>query len=900
MSLLSKKVASRAQLRVEALEAREVPSAVPFGGLEFGNLLDGDDLFSDAVFSSTATRRCSPAPMAVSSSATQAAAPAASNSATPVSGEGSVGPEPATPLAARRNPLPTQTVVAAAPQPAVSAPSMAVGQNIEPVVDFMAAWMFTDAFKQSRPWMTQSYNTVTHAITPGDGGTINTDSNGWPTQLNQFTNAQGQLIQQQLATIMLDGQASHRPLGTYTAHWDGTGTVQWFGDCTVTQTGMTSDGHHFALLNVVGGTAGIQMTITSMSSADPIRNIHVWLPDYNGQSFVGQVWQPGANFSPFHPLFLQRLQGFGTLRFMQAEDIITSQIQHWADRRSVSFETQATDATSFQNGMAPEYMIELCNEMNANLWVNIPHMADNTYIANLAGMIRDTLNPNLKVYIEWSNEVWNRGFGFLPYQWIIQQLALPQNAGVSFEQFVAREFRSSFDVFSQAFAGQTNRLVRVVAGFELNPNYTARVLSNMNGDFDAITVAAYFGPGPSQTATYSASTTEAQIMSDTIASIPVALNFMQQHMNLAQQYSTQLGRPIQLVTYEGGSSLIGMNQPYQLAMNQANADPQMYSAFIQMLTGLRTMGVGLFTNFEYTEPSNLNSPFGLFGSLSYQDQPLADAPKYRALRDFAAPASGVFFTDGNNQLWMFNAQSASFTNTGAFARTFAAGIDALGAPECFFLDGNNQLWRFDNGTFTNTGGFATRISAGEGMVAFADGINQLWTYSDAAGFLNTGAFATIFNLGFDATGRNQVAFLDGNHQLWTGDPQSGGFTNSGGYARQISSGRDAQGNNEVYFLDGNNQVYRLDQGQFTATGAFAQPNEFFGSQGQVFFLDGTNQLWSLNDQTGATDTGAFAQQIGASSGGSAVFFLDGNNQMWEYNNNQVLNTGGFTQKLAAF
>src|SRR5262249_43170328 len=40
---------------------------------------------------------------------------------------------------------------------------------------------------------------------------------------------------------------------------------------------------------------------------------------------------------------------------------------------------------------------------------------------------------------------------------------------------------------------------------------------------------------------------------------------------------------------------------------------------------------------------------------------------------------GVFFTDGNNQLWLFT--KGKFTNTGAFATTFSAGVDILGNPE---------------------------------------------------------------------------------------------------------------------------------------------------------------------------------------------------------------------------
>jgi hypothetical protein len=362
------------------------------------------------------------------------------------------------------------------------------------------------------------------------------------------------------------------------------------------------------------------------------------MPDYNGQSFVGQVWHPGANFSPFHPLFLQRLQPFGTLRFMQVQETITSQIQHWSDLRGVDYETQTTDAFHFQNGIAPEYMIELANELHANIWVNMPHMADDDFVTRFATLVRNTLDPKLKVYVEWSNEVWNGAPGFIPHQWILQQLALPQNAGVTFPQFVAQEDRRVFADWEQVFAGQTGRVVRVVAGFENNPGYIAQVLQNMNGEFDAVSAAAYFGPLPPQQATYNASTSETQVMNDTIASIPTELTFLARHKALADQYAVALNRPIQFVAYEGGASLVGNFQPYQPAYLAASSDPRMYDAFTQLLTGLNNLGMNLFVNYVYTDRFG-NNPYGDFGALSYMDEPIAIAPKYRALLDAAQGTS---------------------------------------------------------------------------------------------------------------------------------------------------------------------------------------------------------------------------------------------------------------------
>jgi hypothetical protein len=520
--------------------------------------------------------------------------------------------------------------------------STAIGMNLENVRDYMSAWMFTDGFKESRPWMPLVYNATTHTLTqdPGHIIPLSLDARGWPTRLGQSINAQGQSLQQILQTVMFDGLSGHYPAGTYTAWWQGTGTLMWGGDAVVTRSGTMANGTHFSILNVTPGNQGIRMQMNADSPADPVHDIHVWLPDYNGQSFVGQVWHPGAAFSPFHPLFIERLQPFGTIRGMQTQETITSQIVHWSDRRSVDYATQATAAYSFQNGIAPEYLIELANEVHADLWINVPHMADDDYISHLATLIRTTLGPRHRVYVEWSNEVWNRAPGFIPYQWITQQLALPQNAGVTFSQFVGRAMGHTFDLFTQTFAGQAGRLVRVATGFEGSPAYTASVLQNLHGHFDAVSVAAYFGPSGPQLAGYGASTTETQVMNDVIASIAPTLGLLQSAANLARQYTAALGRPIGFVAYEGGVSLIGRNQPYQNAFLAAGADPRMFDEMRQFLQGANALGMNLFADYVYTSNPRINAPYGDFAALQYQDQPIASAPKYRALLD---AAHGLFY-----------------------------------------------------------------------------------------------------------------------------------------------------------------------------------------------------------------------------------------------------------------
>jgi len=57
-----------------------------------------------------------------------------------------------------------------------------------------------------------------------------------------------------------------------------------------------------------------------------------------------------------------------------------------------------------------EYVIDLANTTGIDPWINVPVSADADYVTQLATMFRDNLDPNLHVYVESSNEVWNAIF----------------------------------------------------------------------------------------------------------------------------------------------------------------------------------------------------------------------------------------------------------------------------------------------------------------------------------------------------------------------------------------------------------------------------------------------------------------------------------------------------------
>lgn len=550
----------------------------------------------------------------------------------------------------------------------MSGTPMQIGMNLDNVNDYTPNWMFTDVFQSSRPWISQSFNTVTQGSDFNGGALIpvQTDANGWPTQLATWTNAHGQVMQQRLGTLMFRDLNGNYPAGTYRAEWGGTGDVVFGFDARETSRGRTANGHNFAMLNVTPGNGGIFLGINSMSASDPIRDIHVWMPDYNGQSFAGQRWTPGANFSPFHPLYKERLDDFGILRFMQAQETNTTDIRTWSDRRDASDARQSSGNSGLMaNGLSVEHMVQLANELDADPWFNMPHMADDAFVRNFATYVRDNLEPGLTAYVEWSNEIWNFAPGFEAYAWIADQARLPANSGMTHWQIAGREAARDMNVWSDVFAGQTSRLVRVAGGQATTPWVTERIVENMGGSFDAIAIAPYFGPSETQRSTYSAATTVDQVLADMRINLVAGVQMTLGHQRLADDFSNRLGRDIQLLAYEGGPHLNGRGAAYQDVLFQATKDPRMADITREYLRVQNAAGLDAYVHYKLTD-RDMATQYGLFGVLLGQNQPLSQAHIYRALLDADA---GTLFTS-TPTLVTLNAADPTAHEAGLGAATF--------------------------------------------------------------------------------------------------------------------------------------------------------------------------------------------------------------------------------------
>lgn len=312
--------------------------------------------------------------------------------------------------------------------------------------------------------------------------------------------------------------------------------VTWKGDADIRLTGgsfLAAESSGAATGRLVDGrrvyrqtnaTGNSNLTIEDINAANPITDIKAWLPnpaDPQNASLEGQV---------FHPTFLARLGdlNWGFIRCMDWGVTNASPLQDWSDRRLPShiFQTGVLNprapangfAGSRSTGVAYEFMVALCNAANKDLWICVPHLATDDFVTKLAQLIRygsDGVNPytspqanpifaplnsNLRVWLEYSNEIWSSGNSFPQGNWAQDQA----NAlGISKGRFNGRRFCDVWRVFGNAF-NNTARLVRVAAVFTGNQAYTTDFLNEIKTygvtlspvqEPELIAPTTYFGNG---------------------------------------------------------------------------------------------------------------------------------------------------------------------------------------------------------------------------------------------------------------------------------------------------------------------------------------------------------------------------------------------------------------------
>lgn len=91
-------------------------------------------------------------------------------------------------------------------------------------------------------------------------------------------------------------------------------------------------------------------------------------------------------------------------------------------KRTLPHENQGT-ANGYR-GVCVEYQCELANQADIDLWMCIPHLADENYIRECLKVCKEKLSPERRLYLEYSNEVWN--WQFKQAKWNLDEAKKPE------------------------------------------------------------------------------------------------------------------------------------------------------------------------------------------------------------------------------------------------------------------------------------------------------------------------------------------------------------------------------------------------------------------------------------------------------------------------------------------
>lgn len=367
---------------------------------------------------------------------------------------------------------PTDLVKPSGPVP------MAIG--LAGVNDWSVQQPFLDVMKTARSWIGHK---------PGQWGGLSydemlaageLDSDGWPMSMPQGVRSLGTMI---LTDLPVEAVSL---AGRYRVRFEGTGIIEPKGRASNIRYGKNE-----VLFDYTPGEGSVDLRIQRTDrrgAGDYVRNITVVKLDH------AEAFDQGAMFNPD---WLARVGGFGALRFMDWMRTNHSKQSDWTNRPHVG------DYSYAKKGVPVEMMVALANHLQVDPWFNMPHLADDAYVEAFATLVQGTLDPDLRAYVEFSNEVWN--WQFAQANWADEQAQERWQTRDVWMQYYGLRAAEVAQIWSRVYQGAEERLVNVIAtqtgwrGLEKlaleAPLWVAEAPDHQPpaASFDAYAVAGYFG-----------------------------------------------------------------------------------------------------------------------------------------------------------------------------------------------------------------------------------------------------------------------------------------------------------------------------------------------------------------------------------------------------------------------
>lgn len=257
--------------------------------------------------------------------------------------------------------------------------SAGIGVNIEAVKDYSRLSPFVDLMKSSRPWGLPDQ--------PWERK-VRTDALGWPLE---DAGVVVKVVQEDPGEAQPKGRALAP--GVYRLSFQGRAQVQPVASSGVSVQKLGYDAaSKRSTADVVVAPGATQLMLSFTGTSGGVRDVRL----------VPAGTPPTQTFTDE---FRAAAAPFGTLRLMDFLETNGNPVRRWSERTTPASATQAGE-----RGAAYEYAVQLANELQKDIWINVPVHADDDYVRSLADLLKRTLAPGRAVYVEYSNELWNAVF----------------------------------------------------------------------------------------------------------------------------------------------------------------------------------------------------------------------------------------------------------------------------------------------------------------------------------------------------------------------------------------------------------------------------------------------------------------------------------------------------------
>ena len=467
-----------------------------------------------------------------------------------------------------------------------------IGMNLFNVSYWSREVPFSNLMMQAAPWTSAAsdWQNGQPNDNTGVGNKLELDANGYPTFLPQTI--AGQAKMQMAKTVIAWQNGGILPDGTYNLLYDGEGEIELYGLDNINILSKINGKTTFnlkAFQNQTkpedGGALGV--IIRKSLKTNNIRNIRVLLPN---------VKETDVDY-PFNPYFLAKLKPFKTIRFMNWNAAYWSDERTWADHREPTYFTQFNDADEgwsdfggkIKRSVSYEYQVKLCNVLDRDMWLNLPFGADSNYVYQVAKIVKNGLKPNLKVYIEYGNEVWNNA-GIFAKQYNFVKNNAPSSLQNQDHQYRYAYFSNKiFKAFAAFKSAQSPVIQRIISGQQADKSVMERSIQGLAfikaaKEFDMGSVTAYNYANDTKLANLTASANVSDIAKIVRGSMAESINYIKQNNDVL------IAEGKSLVEYEGALNLFtNENKVYHkaaVAFLQDTSAYNIYKEFLQKITAL--------------------------------------------------------------------------------------------------------------------------------------------------------------------------------------------------------------------------------------------------------------------------------------------------------------------------